>query len=227
MKASTYKAGLQWAPVSDIRFRGSFQRAIRAPNIIELFLPASVTNTSDVSEDPCAPTPAGPATATFQQCARTGVTAQQYGNGGSTNLIPQCPSGQCATLNVGNPNLRAERANTFSVGFTLRPGPPNRRLRVRARGFTTGKTLYAHVRKGRYRRNIKLGRLRGACRTLSVRKRFFGRRPPTGRYLVQFDTRRRFSRKTKVGLRTYVRVYRRVRFNSASASASRVEPLTP
>ena len=107
MKANTYKLGLQYAPVSDIRFRGSFNRAIRAPNIIELFTPLSVTNTSDVSEDPCSGTAAAPATATFEQCRNTGVTPQQYGNGGSTNLIPDCPSGQCAVLNGGNPNLRA------------------------------------------------------------------------------------------------------------------------
>src|SRR5581483_3254407 len=110
--ADTYKVGFQWAPVSDIRFRASYNRAIRAPNIIELFNPQSVTNTSEVSVDPCAPTPTGPATATLQQCMNTGVTAAQYGNGGSTNHIIQCPSGQCAVLNGGNPKLTPERANT-------------------------------------------------------------------------------------------------------------------
>jgi iron complex outermembrane receptor protein len=119
--ADTYKVGLQWAPVSDIRFRGSFQRAIRAPNIVDLFNPATVTNTSQVGIDPCAPLNGAPATATFAQCANTGVTAAQYGNGGSTNRIIQCPAGQCAVLNSGNPNLQPERANTYSVGFTVTP----------------------------------------------------------------------------------------------------------
>jgi len=119
--ANTYKLGLQWAPVEGLRFRGSFQRAIRAPNILDLFSPQSVTNTSDVSEDPCSGSAASPATATLEQCQRTGVTPQQYGNGGSTNIIPQCPSGQCATLQGGNPNLDPERAKTFSIGFTFRP----------------------------------------------------------------------------------------------------------
>lgn len=119
--ADTYKVGLQWAPVSDIRFRASFNRAIRAPNILELFNPQSVTNTSQVSVDPCSPTPAGPATATLQQCQNTGVTAAQYGNGGSTDRIIQCPAGQCAVLTGGNPRLSPERANTYSVGFTLTP----------------------------------------------------------------------------------------------------------
>jgi len=121
VNADTYKVGLQWSPVSDIRFRASFNRAIRAPNILELFNPQSVTNTSEVSVDPCAATPSGPATATLAQCQNTGVTAAQYGNGGSTNKIVQCPSGQCAVLNGGNPNLTPERANTYTVGFTVRP----------------------------------------------------------------------------------------------------------
>jgi iron complex outermembrane receptor protein len=119
--ADTYKVGLEWAPVSDIRFRASFNRAIRAPNIVELFNPQAVTNTSAVSVDPCAPNGGAPATATLQECMRTGVTAAQYGNGGSTNHIIQCPAGQCAVLNGGNPNLNPEKANTYTVGFTVKP----------------------------------------------------------------------------------------------------------
>jgi len=119
--ADTYKVGLEWAPVSDIRFRASFNRAIRAPNIVELFNPQAVTNTSEVSVDPCAPNGGAPATATLAQCMRTGVTAAQYGNGGTTNHIIQCPAGQCAVLQGGNPNLNPEKANTYTVGFTVKP----------------------------------------------------------------------------------------------------------
>ena len=111
--ADTYKVGLQWAPTTDFRFRGSYQSALRAPNILELYTPQSVTNTSQVSEDPCAANATSPATPA--QCANTGVTAAQYG------VIPQCPSGQCAVLTGGNPNLQAERAKTFSVGVSFTP----------------------------------------------------------------------------------------------------------
>jgi len=121
VSANTYKVGAQWAPVHDIQFRASYNRAIRAPNIIELFNPQSVTNTTEVSVDPCAPLNGAPATATLAQCMNTGVTAAQYGNGSTTNHIVQCPSGQCAVLNGGNTKLTPERANTYSVGFTLRP----------------------------------------------------------------------------------------------------------
>jgi iron complex outermembrane recepter protein len=109
---NTYAIDLQWAPTADFRLRGSFQRAIRAPNIIELLTPQSVTSTSVVSSDPCAgPTP----TASPAECAHTGVSAAQYGH------IQQCPAGQCATLLGGNPNLQPEIANTISYGVTFTP----------------------------------------------------------------------------------------------------------
>jgi outer membrane receptor protein involved in Fe transport len=126
IETNTYKVGLQWSPSEDIRFRGSYQSAIRAPSILELYTPQSVTNSASLQVDPCAPTQDAngniiPATATFEQCARTGVTAAQYGNGGTTNTIVQCPSGQCAVLTGGNPDLQAEEAKTFSLGFTTTP----------------------------------------------------------------------------------------------------------
>lgn len=113
IQAKTYKVGLQWQPIDDIRFRGSYNKAIRAPNILELYTPQSVTNTSDVPEDPCARGAATPASAAA--CANTGVTPAQYG------VIPQCPANQCAVLTGGNTNLTPEAAKTFTVGFTTRP----------------------------------------------------------------------------------------------------------
>jgi outer membrane receptor protein involved in Fe transport len=111
--ASTYKIGGEWAPIRDVRFRASYQKAIRAPNILELFTPQSVTNTSQVSEDPCAANATHPAT--LAQCLRTGITPAQYG------VAPQCPAGQCAVLTGGNPNLAAERAKTYAIGLTFTP----------------------------------------------------------------------------------------------------------
>jgi outer membrane receptor protein involved in Fe transport len=55
------------------------------------------------------------------KCANTGVTAAQYGNGGSTNTIPQGTGGQLTQLQGGNPDLRPERADSYTVGLTLRP----------------------------------------------------------------------------------------------------------
>ena len=109
---NTWKLGLQYAPVPDIRLRASFQRAIRAPNLVELFLPNSVTNSGTLTSDPCSgPNPV----ASFAQCALTGVTAAQYGH------ISQCPAGQCSTETGGNRNLKPEIGDTISVGFTVHP----------------------------------------------------------------------------------------------------------
>jgi iron complex outermembrane recepter protein len=126
IQAKTYKLGLQYAPVEDIRFRGSYQKAIRAPSILELYSPQTVTNTTQVADDPCAqnsPRPASPAA-----CAFTGVSAAQYG------VIPNCPSGQCAVLQGGNTALTPETAKTFAVGFTTTPSF--------IRGFTASADYY-------------------------------------------------------------------------------------
>ncbi len=118
----TYKFEMQYAPIRDLRFRGSYQHAIRAPNIIELFNPQNYGQQSFFGLDPCARQPDGsPATRSLEDCMRTGVTAAQYGNGGSTNTIPQCVSNQCGQVTGGNPDLDPEQADTYSVGVTWAP----------------------------------------------------------------------------------------------------------
>lgn len=106
----TYKAGLEWSPVQDIRLRGSYQRAVRAPNVSELFSPQSVG--LDGTNDPCAGT--APAFSAAQ-CARSGVTALQYGN------IAPNPAAQYNALLGGNPGLQPEVADTTSFGFVFQP----------------------------------------------------------------------------------------------------------
>jgi outer membrane receptor protein involved in Fe transport len=116
---STYKLGLEWAPVKDVRLRGSYQRAVRAPNINELFLPQTVG--LDGSSDNCAaPLAAGSTTTlttgyTFAQCALSGVTAGQFGN------IAPNTANQYNGLLGGNPALQPEVADTYSVGLVLTP----------------------------------------------------------------------------------------------------------
>jgi len=85
------------------------------------------------------------------------------------------------------------------VRVSPRNGPPNRLLRIRARGFRGGSTLWAHVRRVKRRgggpvrtRTVRIGRLRGPCWTANVRKRLFRRGTAAGRYRVQFDTFRRY-----------------------------------
>ena len=125
----TYEAGLEYAPVKDVRFRGTFQRAVRAPNILELFSPQNVV--LGFSNDPCAGpsvnglvngTGTGPTTTMAQatalnasQCARAGVSAAQFGN------VKANPAAQYNVLSGGNPNLAPEVADTYSGGVVWTP----------------------------------------------------------------------------------------------------------
>ena len=77
-------------------------------------------------------------------------------------------------------------------------GLPGRRLRIGARGFTTGTTLYAHVVRGRSVRSRRVGRLRSPCGKLLAYKRLFGENAAAGRYEVQFDTIRSYRPRTPV-----------------------------
>lgn len=108
--ATTYKVELDYAPSRDIRFRASYNRAIRAPNISELFASRGLGNVQ--GQDPCSgATPI----ASFDRCALTGVTQAQYGR------IPECPAETCVTQGGGNPLLKPEEADTYTVGMILTP----------------------------------------------------------------------------------------------------------
>lgn len=116
-QTDTYKLGLNWSPVRSLRLRGSYQRAVRAPNVIELFSSQSLfevelTENANGSFDPCAgDTPF----ASPEQCARTGVTSAQYG------FIVDNPAGQFNSLIGGNPDLQPETAKTYSLGAVFEP----------------------------------------------------------------------------------------------------------
>jgi iron complex outermembrane recepter protein len=144
---NTFKVEIQYAPTEDVRLRSSFDRAIRAPNLIDLYNPESYGEQSFVGVDPCAPTVGaggvitGAATASLAECAHTGVTPAQYGNGNVLGAvyhgtIPQCVSDECGEIVGGNPNLQPEVANTFSVGLTFTP--------TELRGLT-GSIDYYHI----------------------------------------------------------------------------------
>jgi iron complex outermembrane receptor protein len=107
---NTYKFGVEWAPIKDIRFRANFNQSVRAPNISELFSAATIGPGGSI--DPCwGPTP----TLTQAQCALTGVTAAQYKNLGVN------PASQFNVQLGGNPALTPEVAHTWTYGFVLQP----------------------------------------------------------------------------------------------------------
>jgi outer membrane receptor protein involved in Fe transport len=116
----TYKLGLEWTPIEDIRARASFQRAVRVPNVAELY--GAQTVGLDGTIDVCA---GDNPTLSFEQCARTGVTAAQYGN------IEENPAAQYNGFVGGNPDLQPERADTLSFGLAFQPSfAPGLRLQI-------------------------------------------------------------------------------------------------
>jgi outer membrane receptor protein involved in Fe transport len=110
---STYKIGLEWAVNDDVRIRGGFNRAVRAPNIQELYAPQILGLPG--SNDPCANAPGVAPQYTQAQCARTGVSAAQYGN------VVANSAAQYNGIVGGNPNLKPESANTYTVGVVITP----------------------------------------------------------------------------------------------------------
>lgn len=107
----SYGLGIEYAPIRQARFRGSYQQAVRAANVIELFTPQGIGLYNN-DADPCAgATPQR----SLADCARTGVTAAQYGK------IIDSAAGQYNALFGGNPNLKPETAKSRTLGIVLEP----------------------------------------------------------------------------------------------------------
>jgi outer membrane receptor protein involved in Fe transport len=108
-ETDTYKFAGEWSPIPALRFRASFQRAIRVGNVNELFRPAQgglQLNTVD----PCQ---GQNPTATLEQCQRTGLSVSQYG----TMPIDD----RWNLLFGGNPDVDPEESETVSYGFIVTP----------------------------------------------------------------------------------------------------------
>lgn len=123
--ATTYKFGLNWEPVDGLRFRGNYQRAVRAPNIGELFAPVS-TGLTNLLIDPCA----GAAPTTNANLAAICLAQGAPALAVSTGAILNPSAGQANATGGGNPNIRPETATTYSFGAVIQP-----------QGFLDGLTL--------------------------------------------------------------------------------------
>jgi iron complex outermembrane recepter protein len=107
---NTFKIGLTYSPISDVRFRGSYNRAVRVPNPSELYKPNVVE--LDGGTDLCAD---GPYVNNPAACALT--------NGGKPITVPtlESPAGQYNGILGGNPNLKPEVGKTTDIGVVLTP----------------------------------------------------------------------------------------------------------
>ena len=112
----TYAVGAQWSPIKDITFRGQYSRAVRAPNVGELFGGGGVGFPSVT--DPCSTPAAAAAGALRNTCIATGAPAANLGQGIPSALQPNT---QIQARTGGNPDLNAEQADTWTAGVVLRP----------------------------------------------------------------------------------------------------------
>jgi outer membrane receptor protein involved in Fe transport len=126
-RVGTYKVEMQYAPVDSLRFRGSFQRAVRSPTVVELYN-GELVGLTQLGDDPCSsPDNITPATASLADCLHTVPAAEQaafiarYGNGSTTNNIPKAVLGQLSQKTGGNPNLENEVAKSYTIGFNISP----------------------------------------------------------------------------------------------------------
>jgi len=117
----TYKYGGRYAPTPDISFRAIYARAVRAPNLNELYSPAA--NTAQQVVDPCDQTQGlGAGAVVALPAACTAIP-------GISNYLATHPNFSYTLAQVqtifgyasGNANLKAEATNTFTAGATFTP----------------------------------------------------------------------------------------------------------
>lgn len=119
---STWKANFDWRIVDPLLIRGGYQKAVRAPNIGELFLPPGgvIANVGlpPASGDPC------DVRASFRTGANAAaVRALCVTQGIPTAIVDTYNQNNVAMPSVtqGNPNLGPETAKSYTVGFVFQP----------------------------------------------------------------------------------------------------------
>ncbi|MCP1195032.1 TonB-dependent receptor, partial [Acetobacter senegalensis] len=113
---STYnwKAGINWAPVRDVAFRGTLGTSFRQPSVSELY--GGTLMSYNGANDPCdmsqITTYGGRQAAVMANCMNRGINPSTFQQSGS---------GQVPTLNGGNSKLQPETGRTYTFGATFTP----------------------------------------------------------------------------------------------------------
>lgn len=108
----TYAGGVEFSPIPDVKFRGQYQRAVRAPNVAELFQGTAIGFPG--ATDPCSTT-AAQSGKLRDLCIANGVPAGVVGTT-AVQINAQIPA-----LFGGNPNLTEETSDSYTVGVVLQP----------------------------------------------------------------------------------------------------------
>lgn len=113
-KDDVWTLGGRWSPMTGLTFRGNYTEAVRAPSIVELFTPQ--TQVFSFAADPCDArnVGTGPAQDTRRaNCIADGLDPETF----TSNIVNATGVGRSG----GNPDLRNEQAESWSLGFTYEP----------------------------------------------------------------------------------------------------------
>ncbi len=115
-----WTAGGIWAPVSDLRLRLTYSRAVRAPNLADLYAGTSQTFANNFI-DPCSQDVINQEPNRARNCAAAGVPTTITLPDGSTRPWTNAPTSGILGTNGGNPNLAPEVSHNFTVGAVFQP----------------------------------------------------------------------------------------------------------
>ena len=114
-----YNAGIVYSPVRDVRFRAAYGRAVRAPNIGDLFSTASETFLNGLV-DPCNQNVINDNPNRVRNCAAAGVPTTLVVNG-ETRPWNNTPGAGISGVQAGNPNLNPETSDSLTIGAVFQP----------------------------------------------------------------------------------------------------------
>jgi len=113
-QTDAYTGRISWAPIESLRFRAQYARAVRAPNIGELFSPGG-EDFATVA-DPCNGIDATTPGDTAANCRSIQAIADRIAATGSFDLTLSEIQGTGGFNGVGNPNLGVETSDSWSFG---------------------------------------------------------------------------------------------------------------
>lgn len=120
--ALTWNTAGTWAPTPAFRLRGSFSKAIRAPDIFELFSPEQ--STTFRPSDPCSISDINQRIAAGlpnAQNRKANCAAALRAIGVNPDTFEDPLTARFAGTTGGNPNLTEEQATTWTLGFVMQP----------------------------------------------------------------------------------------------------------
>lgn len=109
--STTWKAGLIYAPVSDIRIRVTRSRSVRAPNLNELYTPG--VGSIGVFEDPCSVNLVNATQYRAANCVAQGAPSGLHDDSWAF--------GNKVIVNRGNADLEPETADSLTLGMIVEP----------------------------------------------------------------------------------------------------------